>query len=150
VFFWRLNTERSGAAISPARAIRRHLIQQRLEQMEISPVDKRDVDRCAAQRLGGVQSAESATKDDDAVHHLLDARHLPLMQAILLVMRQLFATLLLFCAGLLAADATYDGAKVHYESYGTGKEAIVFIHGWTCDLTFWRGQAPCTKNTAPC
>ena len=57
-------------------------------------------------------------------------------------MRQLFATLLLFCAGLLATDATYDGAKVHYESYGTGKEAIVFIHGWTCDLTFWRGQAP--------
>jgi pimeloyl-ACP methyl ester carboxylesterase len=42
----------------------------------------------------------------------------------------------------VAADATYDGAKVHYESYGEGKEAVVFIHGWTCDLTFWRGQAP--------
>jgi pimeloyl-ACP methyl ester carboxylesterase len=44
--------------------------------------------------------------------------------------------------GLFAADAKYDGAKVHYESYGQGKEALVFIHGWTCDLTFWRGQAP--------
>jgi pimeloyl-ACP methyl ester carboxylesterase len=43
---------------------------------------------------------------------------------------------------LFAADAKLDGAKVHYESYGAGKEAIVFIHGWTCDLTFWRGQAP--------
>src|SRR5258708_8446212 len=47
----------------------------------------------------------------------------------------------------LAADgpshfATLDNARVHYESYGTGKEAIVFIHGWSCDLTFWRGQAP--------
>jgi pimeloyl-ACP methyl ester carboxylesterase len=31
---------------------------------------------------------------------------------------------------------------VHYESYGTGKEAVVFIHGWSCDLTFWRGQSP--------
>jgi pimeloyl-ACP methyl ester carboxylesterase len=43
---------------------------------------------------------------------------------------------------VFAADVKYDGAKVHYESYGTGKEAVVFIHGWTCDLTFWRGQAP--------
>jgi pimeloyl-ACP methyl ester carboxylesterase len=48
----------------------------------------------------------------------------------------------LLSASLFAADATYDGAKVHYESYGKGKEAVVFIHGWTCDLTFWRGQAP--------
>jgi pimeloyl-ACP methyl ester carboxylesterase len=39
-------------------------------------------------------------------------------------------------------DAKYDGARVHYESYGKGREAVVFIHGWTCDLTFWRGQAP--------
>jgi pimeloyl-ACP methyl ester carboxylesterase len=50
--------------------------------------------------------------------------------------------LLLSAGALLAADATSDGSRVHYESYGQGKEAIVFIHGWTCDLTFWRGQAP--------
>jgi pimeloyl-ACP methyl ester carboxylesterase len=49
---------------------------------------------------------------------------------------------LLFATGLMAADATYDGSRVHYESYGKGPEAVVFIHGWTCDLTFWRGQAP--------
>src|SRR5205085_5298507 len=30
----------------------------------------------------------------------------------------------------------------HYESYGKGQDAVVFVHGWTCDLTFWRGQAP--------
>jgi len=47
-----------------------------------------------------------------------------------------------FATGLMAADATYDGSRVHYESYGKGQEAVVFIHGWTCDLTFWRGQAP--------
>ncbi|HEY1758081.1 MAG TPA: alpha/beta hydrolase [Bryobacteraceae bacterium] len=51
----------------------------------------------------------------------------------------------------LAADsvshfAPFDGLKVHYESYGSGKEAVVFIHGWTCDLTFWRGQAPVYRN----
>jgi pimeloyl-ACP methyl ester carboxylesterase len=38
--------------------------------------------------------------------------------------------------------ASLDGAKVRYMSYGAGKEAVVFIHGWTCDLTFWRMQAP--------
>jgi pimeloyl-ACP methyl ester carboxylesterase len=59
-------------------------------------------------------------------------------------MRFLTISLLLTVSSfaVLAADASYDGAKVHYESYGKGKEAVVFIHGWTCDLTFWRGQAP--------
>lgn len=56
-------------------------------------------------------------------------------------MRKLSAILLLSTA-LFAADVTYDGAKVHYESFGKGTDAVVFIHGWTCDLTFWRGQAP--------
>ena len=37
---------------------------------------------------------------------------------------------------------TLDGVKVHYDNYGRGKEAIVFIHGWTCDATFWRANLP--------
>jgi pimeloyl-ACP methyl ester carboxylesterase len=37
---------------------------------------------------------------------------------------------------------SFNGVKVHYETYGSGDEALVFIHGWTCDLTFWRGQEP--------
>jgi len=49
---------------------------------------------------------------------------------------------MLLATSLFAADVTYDGARVHYESHGKGKDAVVFIHGWTCDLTFWRGQAP--------
>lgn len=65
------------------------------------------------------------------------------------------ATLWLMIAGLLgtslfAADLTHqvssDGARVHYESYGKGKDAVVFIHGWTCDLTFWRSQEPVYKK----
>jgi pimeloyl-ACP methyl ester carboxylesterase len=39
-------------------------------------------------------------------------------------------------------SARFDGLRVHYESYGAGREALVFIHGWACDLTFWRGQQP--------
>ncbi len=57
----------------------------------------------------------------------------------------LFLTAASFAAS--AADVMSDGAKVHYESYGQGKEAVVFIHGWTCDLTFWRGQAPVYENS---
>ncbi len=35
-----------------------------------------------------------------------------------------------------------DGFRVHYKSYGKGKEALVFVHGWTCNLDFWKAQAP--------
>ena len=45
-------------------------------------------------------------------------------------------------APLIAAEATLDGHKIHYESFRQGSEAVVFIHGWTCDSTFWKAQAP--------
>ena len=38
--------------------------------------------------------------------------------------------------------AVFDGMKVHYKSLGAGTTALVFVHGWTCDLTFFRNQAP--------
>jgi pimeloyl-ACP methyl ester carboxylesterase len=41
-----------------------------------------------------------------------------------------------------ARFAKFDGHRVHYESHGTGRQAIVLIHGWTCDLGFWQGQIP--------
>ena len=38
--------------------------------------------------------------------------------------------------------AKLDGARIHYQSYGKGSEALVFIHGWTCNLDYWRDQVP--------
>jgi len=35
-----------------------------------------------------------------------------------------------------------DGAKVHYTEYGAGENALLFVHGWSCDETFWAAQAP--------
>jgi non-heme chloroperoxidase len=35
-----------------------------------------------------------------------------------------------------------DGAKIHYTDYGAGENALLFVHGWACDETFWSGQAP--------
>jgi pimeloyl-ACP methyl ester carboxylesterase len=48
---------------------------------------------------------------------------------------------------LLAETATgaahsvqLDRANVHYTEYGAGENAVVFVHGWSCDETFWAGQ----------
>jgi pimeloyl-ACP methyl ester carboxylesterase len=43
--------------------------------------------------------------------------------------------------------AKSGGARVHYRSFGKGDEALVFVHGWTCDWTFWRGQIPAFSKT---
>jgi len=33
-----------------------------------------------------------------------------------------------------------DGIPIHYATDGTGSPAIVFVHGWSCDRSYWRGQ----------
>ena len=38
---------------------------------------------------------------------------------------RLLTLLLASAATLFAADVNYDGAKVHYESYGKGTDAVV-------------------------
>src|SRR5262245_52946570 len=39
-----------------------------------------------------------------------------------------------------------DSMRVHYQNYGEGKEAIVFIHGWSCNLNFWKANIPAFVN----
>lgn len=36
--------------------------------------------------------------------------------------------------------AQLDDMKVHYTTRGEGNTAVVFVHGWNCDATFWKGQ----------
>ena len=38
--------------------------------------------------------------------------------------------------------AIVDGTRVHYESVGSGREAIVLIHGWSGDVSVWRFPVP--------
>ena len=33
-----------------------------------------------------------------------------------------------------------DGASIAYETRGAGDTALVFVHGWSCDRTYWREQ----------
>ena len=38
--------------------------------------------------------------------------------------------------------AKLDGARVHFKSYGKGRDALVLVHGWGCNLNHWRDQIP--------
>ena len=35
-----------------------------------------------------------------------------------------------------------DGVRIHYVNYGKGSEALVLIHGWTCNIDNWRDNIP--------
>jgi len=59
----------------------------------------------------------------------------------------------LFTVGIAAAQkpansagqslfTTLDGTRIHYVNYGQGTEALVLIHGWSCNLDYWRDQVP--------
>lgn len=61
-------------------------------------------------------------------------------------------SIMLFAAPAMSAEltsrfATFDGIKVHYRTSGKGKEALIFVHGWTCNTDFWRGQTSAFTGT---
>ena len=40
-----------------------------------------------------------------------------------------------------------DGVRIAYEVHGDGPLALVFVHGWSCNRTFWSAQIePFAKN----
>jgi pimeloyl-ACP methyl ester carboxylesterase len=70
-------------------------------------------------------------------------------------MKSGFVTLLTLCSCLLftpgrAANATEfnvqkktrsaDGTEIAYVAGGAGETTIVFVHGWTCDRSYWAAQ----------
>lgn len=47
------------------------------------------------------------------------------------------------CAVAFAADGTAtapDGTPIHFTDHGQGAPALVFIHGWSCDASYWDAQ----------
>lgn len=53
--------------------------------------------------------------------------------------------LLLLGTGSASAEmksrfAKFEGIKVRYQTSGKGSDALVFVHGWTCNGDFWREQ----------
>ena len=35
---------------------------------------------------------------------------------------------------------SFDGVSIAYEAHGAGAPALVFVHGWSCDRTYWGEQ----------
>ena len=36
--------------------------------------------------------------------------------------------------------ASADGVMIHYEVVGEGEPTLVFVHGWSCDRSYWKAQ----------
>ena len=61
----------------------------------------------------------------------------------------LLATLLAASAAL-AGDGyvvTADSVRIHYTDQGSGKPTLVFVHGWSCDASYWDAQVPVFAKT---
>ncbi len=39
------------------------------------------------------------------------------------------------------ATIVHKGVKLVYDDQGAGRPAFIFIHGWTCDRSFFAPQA---------
>lgn len=39
-----------------------------------------------------------------------------------------------------ATVTSADGLRIAYEAHGSGAPALVFVHGWSCDRSYWRQQ----------
>ena len=50
------------------------------------------------------------------------------------------AAILMFVAVVPAWSASVDGITLNWTSAGSGPQALIFVHGWTCDDTSWQGQ----------
>ncbi len=40
----------------------------------------------------------------------------------------------------------FDGTTINYVDYGKGSDALVFVHGWSCNLGFWSDNLPAFKE----
>jgi pimeloyl-ACP methyl ester carboxylesterase len=49
--------------------------------------------------------------------------------------------------GQTSTTTSSDNIHISYEVHGNGTTALVFVHGWSCDRTYWKGQvAPFSRN----
>ena len=45
-------------------------------------------------------------------------------------------------AGVVQTDTAYssDNVPIVYQKTGNGEQVLVFVHGWSCDKSYWTGQ----------
>jgi pimeloyl-ACP methyl ester carboxylesterase len=64
---------------------------------------------------------------------------------IILIFMALFLSLYVFFACQKRPENSVksaDGVHVVYETQGQGKPVLVFVHGWSCDMSYWKAQVP--------
>ncbi|GMR01420.1 MAG: hypothetical protein BMS9Abin19_0801 [Gammaproteobacteria bacterium] len=71
------------------------------------------------------------------------------ISGLLLVSALFIAAFVVGCSGVMPGKAAYtgtgmvksaDGSRIHYSVSGQGDIALVFVHCWTCNDTFWNKQ----------
>lgn len=76
--------------------------------------------------------------------------HISMSQRVTYVRSLLLMLCLLLLVAAAAAQkpdgkshyASLDGKRVYYKSYGKGREALVLVHCWSCNMDHWRDQIP--------
>ncbi|MDZ7342996.1 MAG: alpha/beta hydrolase [candidate division KSB1 bacterium] len=43
-------------------------------------------------------------------------------------------------SGTVGTVKSADGVEIRYETSGQNEPALVFVHGWSCDRSYWRAQ----------
>ena len=64
------------------------------------------------------------------------------IRGLLLVITLLVAATAAFAADGDSQFAKLNDARIHYKNWGKGKDALVLVHGWGCNLNHWRDQIP--------
>jgi len=41
---------------------------------------------------------------------------------------------------------SFDGVPISYKVCGEGSPALIFVHGWCCDRTYWKYQTDLRVN----
>jgi pimeloyl-ACP methyl ester carboxylesterase len=44
------------------------------------------------------------------------------------------------CSKQILVIPSFDNVPIAYETHGFGKPALVFVHGWSCDRSYWDNQ----------
>ena len=73
------------------------------------------------------------------VQHILSSAQVSLSKPSALLVRALCVAVLLALSTGMAAAARVGDGNVYYVSAGQGR-TLIFVHGWTCDLSVWINQ----------
>ena len=58
------------------------------------------------------------------------------------------ALILLSITATTSEAASVDGVNVHWTSAGNGRQAVILVHGWTCDESSWKEQMPALSKSS--